>query len=901
MSFLNEFFDRVERFFLSEELEWQKYNTLILEGSHEEALPIAQLAVDSARRAVGETHPSFAVSLKRLAWLHEEMGQQTQAEPLHRQAQNIYDSYSIERSEAPPVVAANLNSLALLCLSLGKVEDALQNSIQSTTVSNDAIGQVFSQGSEKQWLSYLQTVYTHSDMFHTLLSQHFATRVDAVQAGFNLVLRRKALVAEGTVIQRDALLSGRYPDLVPKQKALDRLIQQIGEKRLAGTDDEGEKRYQQKLAEWGQQQDEMQADISRHIPEMNIGSRLQGVSVAAVARALPPKTALIEFIRFNIVDFKFMLVHGASVSPSRYLAFILHADQPNSATLIDLGESEPIEQLLAALRTTITREAEDRGLYYGDETPDDHLNLEKNGRSLREKIFDPLLSALDGCHRLFISPDGDLSRLPFEILPLADDQCLINTYEISYLSAGRDLLRLADATSLAATRPVIVAAPDYDLALNQIASQNDSSATLSKHRSRGLVRSDLHFTPLHGARKEGEQLSKLLQVRALLGAAATESKLKSYRSPYILHIATHGFFLPAQADEMGRFTQNIENPLLRSGLALAGANTWHKQEQLPADAEDAMLNGADVLGMDLQGTEMVVLSACETGLGEIQAGEGVFGLRRAFVLAGAKTLIMSLWKVPDQQTQELMVDFYEHVLAGMPRAEALRQAQLTMKQKHSNPRYWGAFICQGASDPLPKLPYSSDHSGKQHQDTSAVYTSGIGETDIMPNELKRKWDWEAILSDANDHSQNQDQEQLQDTVSVHTSGMREISIMPDELKRKWNWGASLLLLIWTLSHYEWYYLKKKVKRWMFVGISIPAFFAIFLQIAPIVAAIQLVAILLFVMVGFFVFGIKGNQWAWRTKQWDDVEHFQRIQKRWRSLGCSIYIVIFFLLWVLSLS
>jgi CHAT domain-containing protein len=96
-----------------------------------------------------------------------------------------------------------------------------------------------------------------------------------------------------------------------------------------------------------------------------------------------------------------------------------------------------------------------------------------------------------------------------------------------------------------------------------------------------------------------------------------------------------------------------------------------------------------------------VLSACETGLGEVQVGEGVFGLRRAFVLAGAKTLVMSLWKVPDQQTQELMVDFYRRILDGEPRAQALREAQLAMKEKHPDPLYWGAFICQGDPSPLP--------------------------------------------------------------------------------------------------------------------------------------------------------------------------------------------------------
>ena len=140
--------------------------------------------------------------------------------------------------------------------------------------------------------------------------------------------------------------------------------------------------------------------------------------------------------------------------------------------------------------------------------------------------------------------------------------------------------------------------------------------------------------------------------------------------------------------------------MLRSGLALAGANTWLKAGNLPEEAEDGLLTAEDVTGLDLLATELVVLSACETGLGQVHVGEGVFGLRRAFVLAGAKTLVMSLWKVPDEQTRELMEDFYRRLLAGQGRAEALRQAQLAMKAKYPDPFYWGAFICQGDPSPL---------------------------------------------------------------------------------------------------------------------------------------------------------------------------------------------------------
>jgi CHAT domain-containing protein len=149
----------------------------------------------------------------------------------------------------------------------------------------------------------------------------------------------------------------------------------------------------------------------------------------------------------------------------------------------------------------------------------------------------------------------------------------------------------------------------------------------------------------------------------------------------------------------------LENPLLRSFLALAGANSWLHGRPLPRDAEDGTLNGEDVVGMDLSATELVVLSACDTGLGRIEVGEGVFGLRRAFVLAGAKTLVISLWKVPDEETRRLMASFYRAICDGRPRAKALREAQLELKREHpDDPRYWGGFICQGDPGPMSHRP-----------------------------------------------------------------------------------------------------------------------------------------------------------------------------------------------------
>jgi CHAT domain-containing protein len=164
--------------------------------------------------------------------------------------------------------------------------------------------------------------------------------------------------------------------------------------------------------------------------------------------------------------------------------------------------------------------------------------------------------------------------------------------------------------------------------------------------------------------------------------------------------------------EAGRLAElELENPLIRSGLALAGANIGLRGEA-PMSTDDGLLTAEDVTGLDLAGTEFVVLSACETGLGAVRTGEGVFGLRRAFALAGARTLIISLWKVPDEATRELMAHLYRLLLAGRGRAQALREAQLAMKARYPDPYYWGAFICQGDPSPLSLPPPGIADAGR---------------------------------------------------------------------------------------------------------------------------------------------------------------------------------------------
>jgi CHAT domain-containing protein len=216
-----------------------------------------------------------------------------------------------------------------------------------------------------------------------------------------------------------------------------------------------------------------------------------------------------------------------------------------------------------------------------------------------------------------------------------------------------------------------------------------------------------YFAPLIGTAREAQAIQVLFpQATILTGAKATKAALRAAAAPAILHIASHGFFVESHASPAGASTTRtgqasgraIENPLVRSGIALAQAN-------MRRTAESGILTALEASSLNLWGTQLVTLSACDTGVGEIRQGEGVYGLRRAFLLAGAESLVMSLWPVSDAVTRQMMQTYYSGLKKGLGRGEALRAAQLKMLRTRSHPFYWAGFIQAGAWEPVrPTTP-----------------------------------------------------------------------------------------------------------------------------------------------------------------------------------------------------
>ncbi|NMQ07986.1 CHAT domain-containing protein, partial [Candidatus Accumulibacter phosphatis] len=700
------------------------------------AVPLEQRALAIREEVLGAEHPDTATSLHNLALLYQMLGDVARAEQLSEHSLAIYANVF---GPEHPHTARSLTNVAILDAGQGRLDQALSGLARAARAEDRLLGEIFALSPEEQRNRYLAAHRELGMMLLSLVLAHFRDLPDAVRLALDYVLRRKALAAEAASVQRRAILSGRYPQLRVSLQRLDLLRGQVASKILRGLGaHETPQQYQQALARWRDEREALESEIARQIPEMRLEHELASADARAVALHLQASGTLVEFVRFHPCHFQAVKARGkAQWGRERYAAFVLAAGEGAAVQLVDLGDAAPIDDAIRRFRAEITgdplppNDDQARMAPTRDATPP-QSNLGAGGELLRLLIA-PLQELFQQRPSLVLAPDGELNRLSFAALP-TDSGCLSDRYAIRYVSCGRDLVRFAEPASNAGSPPLIVADPAFDLGAS--ASANPGSGPRSRatsvaatqpgkmaalcsllggrgrsederspdpagtpraalaeasgepawtgRRSRDLDRAGYRFTPLPGSRVEGEAVARHLGTGALLGEQALEGRCKKRRSPTIVHLATHGFFLEDQPREhesgslgdAGHRLSHQENPLLRSGLALAGANTFLREHRVVADEmEDGLLTAEDVAGLDLLDTDLVFLSACETGLGDVQVGEGVFGLRRAFVVAGARTLIMSLWKVDDVATALLVDRFYTALLAGDGKGEALRQAQ----------------------------------------------------------------------------------------------------------------------------------------------------------------------------------------------------------------------------------
>jgi len=681
----------------------------LLRGDYARAEPLYLRALEINVKALGPEHLEVSRSLNNVAAVYHAKGDDARAENLYLRSLGIR-----EKVLGPDhfLVATTLNNLADVYRAKGDLTRAVQVWARGLEVRERNVYLIFASGSEDQKQLYLNTLTGET---HATVSLHVRSAPGDEQAAklaLTTILRRKGRALDAMTDQIARLRQRASP---ADAQLLDQLAagrSQLATLQLSGAGQLTPAERQAAIARLAGTVSRLEDQVSRRSAQFRVLS--QPVTLDAVRQALPADAALVEIVVFKPFNGKAVKASDR-FGAAQYVAYVLKRDSP-SPTFIELGAADSIDADVGKLRAALH--------------DPDRADVKDLARALDERVMRPVRRLLGATRHVFLSPDGALNLIPFAALVDERGQYLVENYTLSYLSSGRDLLRL-QVPRVNRGAPVVMGDPLYDMVQGRqtpFAGPNDSTSQKTPNR-RSVDFTKLTYDPLPGTAEEARALQTLLPgAQLLLQQQATEAALKQVGAPRVLHIATHGFFLPDQPTDDGaaearaltmererqRPAPPQENPLLRSGIVLAGV-----KQQSSGLGEDGVLTALEAAGLDLWGTQLVVLSACDSGLGEVRNGAGVYGLRRALVIAGSETQVMSLWHVNDVATRDLMTGFYKRLRAGEGRAEALRQVQLEMlagkdseqsggsrgvkvakrptgATSFTHPYYWAPFIESGA-------------------------------------------------------------------------------------------------------------------------------------------------------------------------------------------------------------
>lgn len=652
-------------------------------GDYAQAEPMLKRALAILEKLYGPDHPNVSFPLNNLAQLYYLQGNWSQTEELLRRVLTIR-----ERTFGPqhPQLANLFRGFARLYQAKGDLAQATLFQQRTSDITEYNLTRNLVIGSERQKLAYLEMFAEQSNEMLALHLYNAPAERQAAQLAFSVLLRHKGRVLEA--------MSDTIAPLRQRANAQDKaLFDQLSAARsqlagllLGGPGRGGPAAYQAQISQFKQRIEQLETELSAR--SIALRAQLQPITMEAVQAALPAQTALVEFTLWSPVDRQ-----GRPQNRPHYAAYVLTRD--GQLRWAALGAAEPIDAAVNDLRTAL-RDPRRRDIH-------------KLARAVDEQLMRPVRALLGNTAHVLVSPDGQLNLLPFAALVDERGRYLVERFQFTYLTSGRDLLRLQSNSPSETNAAVVVADPAFGERVNEAAATTrDIKPVYGATPTTSLpLLSQVYFRPLPGTAGEAKALQAILpNAMVLTGQQATEAALRQLHRPRLLHIATHGFFLhdgfvqrqnattPAGAPQRTAASeiQPSANPLLRSGLALAGANPRRSGE------DDGVLTALETSALDLWGTQLVVLSACDTGVGEVRNGEGVYGLRRALVLAGAESQLMSLWPIADLSTRDLMRDYYQRLMNGAGRGAALREVQLQMLKSKAqrHPYYWASFIQSGA-------------------------------------------------------------------------------------------------------------------------------------------------------------------------------------------------------------
>ena len=523
------------------------------QGKLSQAEPLYQQALAMLQRLFEGDHPDVAQSLNNLAALYHSQGKMSQAEPLLQQALAILQR--LFEGDHPNIVLS-LNNLAILLIKSDRPTEALALMQQAIAMDDRLLRASFAYSSERDRLIYIDNIRKYFDTFLSLISTYFSDSPEAAKIALDVVLKRKCITATALAAFNFAIYSERYSHLQPEFQRLRSLREQLTHLMFDPPfiqPQEPQEQYrlrrrehQKLVTELQQECEQIEKQLASQVPEIQLQD--QETDRRAVALALPEGSALVEFVRFNVYAFK-----ADQWQPAQYLAFVLPAQQPDAVQMILLGDAEPIERLIKVFRETISElRLKDLGVRQKAKPPQ-QKSYQEAGMKLREAIYNPILEQVNLAEysHLIIAPDYELCIVPFGILP-EEGRLLIDRYQISYLSTGRDILRGTIETERPASPPFIMADPDFNLSRSEGFSPQKSPEGLTTNGDEspeGLTTNDVikrlggeYFDPLPETGILAETVAQKLGVKPYLQQQALEPLFGRVNCPNILLIATHGYF-----------------------------------------------------------------------------------------------------------------------------------------------------------------------------------------------------------------------------------------------------------------------------------------------------------------------------------------------------------------------
>lgn len=606
-------------------------------------------SADIYKQRFGEQNPNYAKVLNDLGNFYRMQGKFAEAETNLQQAQSIR---KVALSDNHPDYVKGIEDLGILYWKKGDFAKAKTQYGEAMSKSLDFINRYFPPMSEAEKTKYWDVLHPRFQRFYNYAVEASYADPTVLNDMMNYQIATKGLLLSATNKVKQAILNSGDQALIRDYLAW--IDQKETLARYYSLTKEDLTNQKIDLAALESRANALERSLSERSKDFSQGYAAERIDYKKVRDLLTEQEAVVEVVRLKGFDKDF-------TNEVRYVALILtKAAQEPKMVLLENGAQ--LETRYAKFyKNGVTQRVDDDYSY--------------------DQYWSKIEPFVGGKKTVFFSPDGVYNQINLNTLKKSDGQYLVNRFDIVVIGNSKDLIEIKSRKAGTPKKDAfLLGFPDYG---------GDAVAALP------------------GTKVELDGVAKLLkangyQVTAVTEKQASEKNLKALKGPRLLHIATHGYFLQdaeiSSGSAAGISAESARNnPLLRSGLLLAGASPTLQGTRMPnlESNDNGVLTAYEAMNLSLEGTDLIVLSACETGLGDVKAGEGVYGLQRAFQVAGANALVMSLWKVDDAATQMLMTNFYTNWAKTGDKLKAFKQAQIQLMAKYKEPYYWGAFVMMG--------------------------------------------------------------------------------------------------------------------------------------------------------------------------------------------------------------